>query len=94
MTLQDTNAPAVDQQRLVRKFRVRGICLVPTEVEIEIEAPNARAAVMMAQRSDWKSRIGANDGDTGAAFDWEPTAEEINPANRRMNEPSLSNEAS
>ena len=81
MTPHDITAPAVDQQRLVRRFRVRGICLVPTEVEMEIEAQNACAAVMMAQRSDWKSRIGANDGDTCAAFDWEPTAEEINPAN-------------
>lgn len=81
MIPETTTAPAVDQQHIVRRFRVRGICLVPTEVEMEIEASNARAAVMMAQRSDWKSRIGANDGDTRAAFDWEPTAEEISPAN-------------
>lgn len=81
MSTQETTAPAVEQKRLIRRFRVRGICLVPTEVEMEIEAPNARAAVMMAQRSDWKSYIGANDGDTGAAFDWDPTAEEIHPAN-------------
>jgi len=51
---------------------------------MEIEAPNARAAVMIAQRSNWKDRIGANDGDSRAAFDWQPTAEEINPANDQL----------
>lgn len=66
---------------MVRRFRVRGICLVPTEVEMEIEAPNARAAVMLALRSDWKSQIGGNDGDSRSAFDWQPTAEEIDSAN-------------
>lgn len=61
----------------LRRFRVRGICYVPTEVEMEIEAPNAKAAVIRAKGANWKEHIGANSGDHGAAFDWQPTAEEI-----------------
>jgi hypothetical protein len=65
----------------MKTFRVKGICLVPTEVEMEIEAPDARRAVMKAQRSDWKMQICPNDADFRSAFDWRPTAEEINSSN-------------
>ena len=69
---------------LVRRFRVRGICLVPTEVEMEVEAENEEAAVKRALRSDWKMHMGANDADFRSAFDWRPSAEEISSANNAM----------
>jgi len=72
---------AVDQPRLVRRFRVRGICFVPCDLELEIEAESEEKAVREALTCPWKQSIDGNSMDAGAAFDWRPTAEEINPAN-------------
>lgn len=70
--------------RLVRRFRVRGICFVPTDVEMEIDATSEEEAVKYALATNWKAHIGGNDGDSSSAFDWQPTAEEINPANDQV----------
>ena len=75
---------AVDQPRLVRRFRVRGICFVPCDLELEIEAETAEEAVREALTCPWQQSLDGNSMDAGAAFDWEPTAEEINPANNRI----------
>jgi len=61
----------------VRLWRVRGICLVPTEVELRVEAADEKDAVKKALASDWQSHICGNSGDETAAFDWEPVAEEV-----------------
>lgn len=61
----------------MKLFRVKGICLVPTEVELELYANNAQDAVHAAKHLDWKSLIDTNSADIRAAFDWEPSAEEI-----------------
>ena len=57
------------------KYRVRGICFVPTDVEMVVEARSEEEAIRIAKASRWQDHIGANDGDSGAAFDWEPSAE-------------------
>lgn len=69
--------------RLVRRFRVRGVCFVPASIEMEIDAISEEEAVKYALATNWKSHIGGNDCDTSSAFDWEPAAEEINPANNQ-----------
>lgn len=61
----------------MKLFRVKGMCLVPTEVEMELYADSAHDAVHVAKQLDWKSLIDTNSADTRAAFDWEPSAEEI-----------------
>ena len=66
---------------LVRRWRVRGICLVPTEVEMIVEAATADEAMTAALASGWKQHIGGNDGDGASAFDWKPSAEEIQAPN-------------
>ena len=68
---------AVDQPRIVRRFRVRGICFVPCDLELEIEAETAEEAVREALTCPWQQSLDGNCMDAGAAFDWEPTAEEI-----------------
>lgn len=61
----------------MKKFIVKGTCLVPAQIEIVVEAESAVAAVGIATRSDWKSHIGTNDCDIDSAFDWEPYVEEL-----------------
>lgn len=72
---------AVDQPRLVRRFRVRGVCLVPCDLELEIEAESEEEAVREALTCPWQQAVDANSIDARAAFDWQPEAVEINPAN-------------
>jgi hypothetical protein len=66
---------------IVRKYRVRGICLVPTECEMEIEATSQEDAVKTALSSRWQHHIDNLGGDNTSAFDWQPRAEEISSAN-------------
>ena len=69
--------PRRKKQEGLKKFLVRGVCLVPTEVQLEVNAVDAESAVKVALSLNWKSLIGSNDGDSGAAFDWQPTATEV-----------------
>ena len=62
----------------LKPFIVRGVCFVPTTVEIKIKAKDRISAVAEALRSDWRSHIG-NDGDNASAFGWEPYAFEHKP---------------
>ena len=63
-----------------RKFRVKGNCLVPFEVEIVIEgAESEEDAVKRALSLKWQDWVDGNAGDFSAAFDWQPTAEEVQP---------------
>lgn len=64
-------------QELPRRFRVKGVCMVPSEVEIEVLAASQEQAIEVAQASDWRKHIGQNGGDSASAYDWQPTAEEI-----------------
>ncbi len=59
-----------------RRYRVNGVCLVPTFVEMEVTAMSEEEAVRIALSSEWRSHI-ANGYDDGAAYDWEPTADEV-----------------
>jgi hypothetical protein len=77
----DNQQKAGCEKRLVRRFRVRGVCFVPASIEMEIDATSEEEAVKYALATNWKSHIGGNDCDASSAFDWEPAAEEINPAN-------------
>ena len=78
------NTPPVAQPRLVRRFRVRGICFVPCDLELEIEAESEEEAIREALTCPCNQSIDGNSIDAGAAFDWQPTAEEINPANSEL----------
>lgn len=60
-----------------RKFHVRGICFVPTECMMEIEARSESEAVTKALEARWQNHIDSHSGDNSAAFDWNPIAEEI-----------------
>jgi len=74
----------VDERRLVRRFRVRGICFVPCDLELEIEAESEEEAIREALTCPWKQSIDGNCIDAAAAFDWQPAAEEVNPANDQV----------
>jgi hypothetical protein len=61
------------------RYLVRGICLVPTEAGMEVEADTPEQAVEIAQaefRKKPRNVIYNNGGDDSSAFDWQPTAEE------------------
>jgi len=83
---ENTAAPSVDVPRLVRRWRVRGICFVPCDLELEIEAETEEEAIREALTYPWQQSLCGNCMDFGAAFDWEPSAEEINPANSKAQE--------
>jgi hypothetical protein len=50
-------------------------------LELEIEAESEEEAVREALNCPWRQSIDGNSMDEGAAFDWQPTAEEIKPPN-------------
>lgn len=61
-------------------YRVSGICFVPTECTMEVEAEGPDVALWIATQShDWQSHIDRNGGDFVSAFDWQPFAEEVKP---------------
>lgn len=64
----------------MKKFRVHGICFVPNEAEIIVHAKDTNGALLEALKA-WRTHksdlIVSNSSDKSAAFDWEPSAEEI-----------------
>lgn len=67
------------QDLLVRRYRVQGICLVPTECCMIVEAQSPEQAVHIAKNSNWRHHL--EHGDRQAAYDWEPDAEELQSPN-------------
>lgn len=61
----------------MKKFQVKGYCLVPHSVCMEIEANSPEEAILKAKSSDWRYHIESNSGDERSADEWEPFAEEI-----------------
>lgn len=68
-------AEASSRDLLVRRYRVHGICLVPTECMMVVEAKSPEQAVHIAKQSNWQHHL--ENGDRASAYDWEPDAEEI-----------------
>lgn len=64
-------------ERLVRRYRVSGICFVPHDVEMYVEATTAEEAIAKAKGSRWQAHIVGNSSDESSAFDWLPAAEEL-----------------
>lgn len=64
----------------MKKYRVHGICFVPTEAEIVVEADSTNDALLKALAA-WRAHktglILSNSSDENSAFDWHPFAEEI-----------------
>lgn len=56
----------------MKKYRVSGFCLVPTEVTLEVMASSEEDAIARAMLMDWKASVNSCDGDEQSAFDWEP----------------------
>ena len=79
-TTKQTDPASVRQDQLVRRYRVRGICLVPTEVSMDVDARSSEQAVYIAKHSDWQMHV-CDGGDRRSAYDWEPHAEEIQSPN-------------
>jgi len=72
----------VGLKRLVRRWEVRGVCLVPCDLSITVTAGTAGEAVSKALEMRWQDYI-ANGYDDRAAFDWQPMAEEVDPPNEK-----------
>jgi hypothetical protein len=51
--------------------------MVPTQCTRIVEAATESEAVSLALASDWQKHIDPMSSDNGAAFDWQPSAEEI-----------------
>lgn len=80
-TQENGQVPSVGSGELVRRFRVHGVCLVPTEVTMYVLARNENEAVARAMNSKWRNHI-ANGHDDSAAYDWEPEAFEVAEPNK------------
>jgi hypothetical protein len=63
----------------MQKYRVRGVCFVPTECEMIVEAGSESEAISKALGSRWQQHILQNSSDEASAFDWEPTADAVSP---------------
>ena len=64
-----------------KRFRVSGVCFVPTEVTMDVCASSPEEAVKKALSSNWKDHVPSGNGeDYSAAFDWQPFAELISEA--------------
>lgn len=63
-----------------RRYRVRGIAMVPVEANAEVIASSNEEAMRLAKRlfaDDPRRYIVRNSEDYSAAWDWEPDAEEL-----------------
>jgi hypothetical protein len=67
----------ISRDLLIRRYRVHGFCLVPTECTMMVDAPSPEEAVRIAIASRWQDHIDQNGGDDRSAFDWRPNAEAI-----------------
>ena len=65
----------------MKRFRVHGYCLVPTECVMTVEAPSPEEAVMIALASRWQDHIDGQGGDDRSAYDWRPDAQDIESPN-------------
>lgn len=66
----------------MKKFRVHGICFVPYEAQIVVEAENNMEAMDKAQEAWDENRrdmVVFGSEDIWAAHSWEPTVEEFTP---------------
>jgi hypothetical protein len=71
-----------------QKYTVKGVCLVPCEVEMDVEATSEAEAVSIALSSRWQDKIYSGYDDS-AAFDWLPTAELAQPPKPRLRSSAL-----
>lgn len=64
----------------MKRYNVTGICFIPMQAEIEIEAESpeeARRLAMVEWNANKDNLLVHNSQSEGEAFDWDPTAEEI-----------------
>lgn len=77
-TSKKQSGKSVGVQRLVSRYIVTGVCFVPTQVTMEVEACSEDEAVKAALEGDWRDCICLGDGERVSAFDWQPTARSAN----------------
>ena len=65
----------------MKRYRVHGFCLVPTECQMTVEAASPEEAVRVALASRWTDHIDSQGADERSAFDWRPDAQEIESPN-------------
>lgn len=80
-------ADEIDTLRAERlmQYRVHGYCLVPCEAEIVVDAgtpDEAMTIAMAAWQAEKSALIISNSADADSAYEWQPTAEPVEP-NRR-----------
>lgn len=67
----------------MKRYRVHGYCLVPTECTMTVDALSPEDAVRIALASKWTEHIDQNGGDDRSAIDWRPDAEEVQSPNAK-----------